>query len=168
MHEFPDPRLHSEARDTCRTILANLKHAQRMKSWLGDRYTVLRYKDIAENPVETAWRLYKFAGFDMPGNLLSWVASVTHPNKKKILKNQDKPYSPVRNASGNAEKWRQESPLGRVRVIEDECASLLDYIGLERITRPTPKTHQQSARNARERQAPKTDKDKENPVKERP
>ena len=137
MHEYPDPRLASGAKEVCDTITTNLKHVERMKTWLGERYTTVRYKDIADNPVETARKIYTFAGFNMPENLKDWIVRVTQPNKKMLIRTSDRPYSPVRNATGNADRWRKESPVGRVRVIEQNCGPLLDFLGLERVTNAT-------------------------------
>jgi len=40
----------------------------------------------------------------------------------------------VRNATANVEKWRKESPIERIRIIEKECSELFDLLGLERLT----------------------------------
>ena len=95
---------------------------------------LVKYKDIASSPVLTAMKIYKFAGFEMQESLIRWIIHATNPSKETLDKEAKKAFSSFRNSTANVEKWRQESPIERTRIIEQECGELLDLLQLERLT----------------------------------
>lgn len=121
-------------RDTCEGIIQNVKFGARLEGGLRQNYMLVQYKDIASSPVTTAMKIYKFAGFEMPESLISWIIQATNPSKETLEKEANKRFSSFRNSTANVEKWRQESPIERVRIIEEECSELLDLLHLERLT----------------------------------
>ena len=121
-------------RDICYKILANIKFGRGLKSeWLKERYLEVTYRQIATMPITSAKNIYKFAGFQMPDSLIDWIVRSTNPDQEQLQEAIDNPYSHVRDSSKNYFKWRKESPIKRVRVIEQQCKELLDLLGLEPI-----------------------------------
>ena len=119
-------------RAICYKILANIKFGRGLKSeWLRERYLEVTYREIATMPITTAKKIYKFAGFQMPDSLIDWIVRSTNPDQEQLQEAIDNPYSHVRDSSKNYFKWRKESPIKRVRVIEQQCKELLDLLGLE-------------------------------------
>lgn len=119
----------------CRKIATNIKIGRKLHSVesLGSRYMEIRYKEIATMPVATAKKIYQFAGFEMPDSLIDWIVRSTNPEKKQLAAALGNPYSHVRDSSANYLKWRKESPIKRVRIIEQQCKTLLDLLGLDAV-----------------------------------
>ncbi|XP_022782077.1 carbohydrate sulfotransferase 1-like isoform X1 [Stylophora pistillata] len=142
--DYPNPKLPSIAADLCGLILINLYHAHNTLTDLGlkHKYKLILYKQISDDPLGTAKEIYDFAGFDMPLETKKWILETTKPSEEKLKKELEKPYSIVRNASGNADKWRQDAFYFRNRIIERHCKTLLDSLGLERVSRPNLANHE--------------------------
>lgn len=138
MKDYPNPDLARAARKLCDSIIGNLHHADRTLTELKlkHKYKMVLYKQIADDPVGTSKDIYNFAGFNMPVETEKWIVQSTKPSKEKLSKEINKPYSTVRNATGNADKWRQDAFFQRNRVIERECKTLMDLLGLERVSEP--------------------------------
>ena len=117
----------------CSKITRNIDFGRKLQSveWLKDRYMEITYKEIATMPVTTARKMYKFAGFEMPDSLIDWIASSTNPDEEQLSEALENPFSHIRDSSRNYIKWRRESPIKRVRVIEEQCKTLLDLLRLD-------------------------------------
>lgn len=136
--DYPNPDLARTARKLCDTIVGNLQHADRTLTELKlkHKYKMVLYKQIADDPLGTSKDIYNFAGFDMPGETEKWIVESTTPSKQKLREELKQPFSTVRNATGNADKWRQDAFFQRNKVIERECKPLMDLLGLERVSKP--------------------------------
>lgn len=121
-------------RATCEGITQNVKFGKSLEGSLKEHYKLLRYQDIASSPVKTALEIYKFAGFEMPESLIRWIVQATNPSKEALEQESKNAFSSVRNATASVKKWRKESPIERIRIIEKECSELFDLLGLERLT----------------------------------
>lgn len=139
--DFPNPHLGKTARELCRTIAENLGYAKRTlkKFNLDHRYKVVLYKQIADDPLGTARDIYQFAEFAMPLETGAWIVESTRPNRDQLKKALKNPFSPVRNATGNADKWRKDEFFERNQVIEKECRVLIALLGLEKVSEPQTK-----------------------------
>lgn len=132
MSDFTYTGFPSSARKICYEILANIKFGRALKSeWLKERYLEVTYREITTMPITTAKKIYNFAGFRMPDSLMDWIVSSTNPDEKQLQQAIQDQFSHVRDSSKNYFKWRKESPIKRVRVIEQQCKGLLDSLGLE-------------------------------------
>lgn len=138
MKDYPNPDLARTARKLCDSIVGNLHHADQTLTELKlkHKYKMVLYKQIADDPVGTSKDIYNFAGFNMPVETEKWIVESTKPSKEKLSGEINQPYSTVRNATGNADKWRQDAFFQRNRVIERECKTLMDLLGLERVSEP--------------------------------
>lgn len=139
--DFPNPYLGETARELCSTIAENLGYAKTTlkKFNLDHRYKVVLYKQIADDPLGTARDIYKFAEFAMPLETERWIVESTRPNGDQLKKALKNPFSPVRNATGNADKWRKDEFFERNQVIENECRALMALLGLEKVSEPQTK-----------------------------
>ena len=115
----------------CRKTAENVKFGRSLPRKYQDRYMEVYYRDIAMFPIKTAMKMYNFAGFDIPENLLKWVVLNTSPSKEALAAEAEKTFSPVRNSSSNVEKWRN-APAEQNRIIEEECSELMKLIGIEK------------------------------------
>ena len=117
-----------EVRYACRKISENIRFGRQIASLMPGKYMEARYKDIAMSPIETAQKIYDFAGFEMPSELLDWIIANTNPSKEELEKFKGKSFASVRNSTANVDKWRKESPIERVEAIERECRSVFEFM----------------------------------------
>ncbi|XP_078356497.1 uncharacterized protein LOC144641357 [Oculina patagonica] len=122
------------AEKLCAKIESNIEFGRSLKTeWLKERYMEINYREITTMPITTAKKIYKFAGFEMPDSLIDWIVKSTNPEQDQLQQALTNPYSHVRDSSKNNLKWRRESPIKRVRIIEKQCKSLLDLLGLDAV-----------------------------------
>lgn len=120
--------------NVCGKITKNIEFGRRIETaWIKERYMEINYKEITRMPITTAKKIYKFAGFEMPDSLIDWIVQSTNPDEKELKQALNNPFSHVRDARKNYFKWRSESPIKRVRLIEKLCKDLLDLLGLEAV-----------------------------------
>ena len=118
----------------CSKIEANIQFGRELESaWIKERYLEINYQEITSMPVTTAKKIYKFAGFEMPDSLIDWIVQSTNPDERQLRQAMNNPFSHVRDARKNYLKWRSESPIKRVRIIEQRCKDLLDLLGLDAV-----------------------------------
>ena len=146
MKDYPSPSLATTTRELCNSTWRNLKHAEKTLKQLNltHRYKLVLYKQIAEDPLGTAKDIYRFAGFEMPLEVEKWITETTEPSKDKLEEALKNPYSTVRKASGNADKWQNDEFFERNRVIEKECKTLMDLLGLKEVPEPERVTDRKS------------------------
>lgn len=120
-------------RTVCSNLAENIKLGRNLGQWQ-DKYLEVHYRDLAGKPLETTTAMYKFAGFEMPESIRDWVVRNTSPSKKEVIKEARKIFSSVRNSTANINKWQKESPIERIRIIEEHCSEALDLLGLTKIT----------------------------------
>ena len=132
--DYPHPMLASHARRLCKASFSDLDHVDKLN--LTGQYKRVWYKQIADDPVETARDIYNFAGLQIPPDVEKWIIRSTTPNKRQQKQELNNPYSPVRRAKGNADKWRNQAFFKRNQVIERECRHVMDKLGLKRVRKP--------------------------------
>ncbi|EDO40592.1 predicted protein [Nematostella vectensis] len=136
--DHPHPRFDGMVKEICDDIVENMKYVKKQKEMDAqevkrNRFMTVTYREIAGSPLETARKIYDFAGFQMDDALAQWIKKSTKPSKETLRKELEQPYSHVRNATGNADRWQKESPVGRVRAIERICQPLMRLLGLKRM-----------------------------------
>ena len=131
--DFTYVRFRSLVRKMCGKIEANVQFGRESNSEWKDSYMEVTYREITTMPVTTAKKMYKFAGFEMPDSLIDWIIKSTNPDEEELQDSLDNPYSHVRDSHKNDLKWRRESPIKRVRIIEEECEDLLNLLSLDPI-----------------------------------
>ena len=119
-------------RKVCSNLVANIKFGRNLGKWQ-DRYLEVHYHDLAGKPLETTRAMYDFAGFEMPDSIADWVVRNTSPSKEELMKESKNIFSPTRNSTANIDKWKQDSPVERIRIIEEYCQEALDLLGLKKM-----------------------------------
>ena len=69
----------------------------------------------------------------MPDSIADWVVRNTSPSKEELMKESKNIFSPTRNSTANIDKWKQDSPVERIRIIEEYCQEALDLLGLKKM-----------------------------------
>ena len=146
IRDYPRLSLAVAARRLCNSTKINLEHAEKTLKQLNltHRYKLVLYKQIAEDSLGTAKDIYRFAGFEMPPEIEKWIIETTNPSKVQLERALKNPYSPVRKASGNADKWKNDYFFERNRVIENECKIVMDLLGLKEVPEPERVTARES------------------------
>ena len=119
-------------RKVCSNLVANIKFGRNLGKWQ-DRYLEVHYHDLAGKPLETTRAMYDFAGFEMPDSIADWVVRNTSPSKEELMKESKNIFSPTRNSTANIDKWKQDSPVERIQIIEKYCKKALDLLGLKKM-----------------------------------
>ena len=112
-------------------IAENVKYGRNLPEEYRNKYMEVYYRDIAKYPIKTALKIYRFAGFEMPEDLLKWIVVNTSPSSEALVREAGKPFSSVRNSSANTESWRS-APEEQNRIIERECRELMQLIRIEK------------------------------------
>ena len=119
-------------RKVCSNLVANIKFGRNLGKWQ-DKYLEVHYHDLAGKPLETTRAVYNFAGFEMPDSIADWVVRNTSPSKEELMKESKNIFSPTRNSTANIDKWKQDSPVERIQIIEKYCKKALDLLGLKKM-----------------------------------
>lgn len=132
--DFTFPGFSRIVGNLCSKIEANIRFGRNLETaWIKERYMEVNYREITSMPITTAKKIYKFAGFEMPDSLIDWIVKSTNPDENQLEQALNNPFSHVRDSRKNYLKWRSESPIKRVRVIEQQCRGLLDLLGLDAV-----------------------------------
>ena len=136
MPDYKSATFERKVQNYCDAIVENIEFGQQLDESLRHRYKLILYQDIAARPVDTAKEVFRFAGFNISENTLRWIANRTDPDLNEATAKQlRKPYSLVRNSKANIDKWRNESPLQRTRMIDRICQPLLELMEKIRVER---------------------------------
>ncbi|XP_034031596.1 carbohydrate sulfotransferase 6-like [Thalassophryne amazonica] len=95
--------------------------------FLEDRYKLVRYEDVAINPLEEINAMYEFVGLEMTSTLEQWIYRVTHGKGKGSRKEAFKITS--RNAADVSQAWRTTLPYKKVKRIQDVCKPAMSLLG---------------------------------------
>ncbi|XP_068727295.1 carbohydrate sulfotransferase 3-like [Montipora capricornis] len=131
MPKHTSPAFIPSARYACTKTAENVKYGRNLPKKYQERYMEVYYRDIAMFPIKTALKIYSFAGFDMPDELLKWIVVNTSPSEEALAAEAKKRFSSVRNSTANVEKWRS-APTQQNRIIEEECSELMKLIGIKK------------------------------------
>lgn len=135
MPDYKSATFEQKVQNHCDKIVENIEFGQQLDESLRHRYKLILYQDIAARPVDTAKKVFKFAGFNISDNTIKWIANRTNPDLIEVTEQSRKPYSLVRDSKANINKWRSESPVQRTRIIERICQPLLELLQKIRIER---------------------------------
>ena len=130
MPKHTSPAFVRQVRYPCEETTENVKYGRSLPEKYQDRYMEVYYRDIAKYPVQTAMRIYSFAGFQISEDVIKWIVYNTSPSEEALAKESGKYYSSVRNSTANVEKWRS-APAEQNRIIERECKELMQLLGIE-------------------------------------
>ncbi|XP_069489524.1 carbohydrate sulfotransferase 5-like [Ambystoma mexicanum] len=99
---------------------------QALPSRLRNRYMMIRFEDMVKNPLETAEKMYSFAGLQYTPKLKMWLYNMTHGNgigKKFIITS--------RNAQLVSKAWRDNVPFEKILLIQQKCNDAMDLLGYQ-------------------------------------
>ncbi|KAM4696547.1 carbohydrate sulfotransferase 4-like [Rhinophrynus dorsalis] len=120
-----DPNLTQVMAKICSSQVAINEFSRLAETSLKGRYMMIRYEDLAREPVYNVQRIYSFAGLKLTGKLQMWVHNVTHQ------------WGPYQSGFTNfamvsqeiVQKWRKHFNHSIVREIQEECKEAMEVFG---------------------------------------
>ncbi|XP_059802265.1 carbohydrate sulfotransferase 3 [Hypanus sabinus] len=122
--EVPDDEEVSKLRGNCENLRASAQLGISQPPWLKDRFMLMRYEDIALEPLKRAQEMYRFAGIPFTPEVKKWIYENTQASKAS-----DNVYSTHKNSSEQFEKWRLGLPFKIARVVQQVCEPAMKLFG---------------------------------------
>ncbi|KAG8564709.1 hypothetical protein GDO81_016558 [Engystomops pustulosus] len=97
--------------------------------WLKGRYMLLRYEDLARNPMKKVEEIYDFVGIPLDANVQRWILN----NTKADESSPKEIYGTSRNSSTTAEAWRLTLPYDIVEFIQKTCPQVMVQLGYKTV-----------------------------------
>lgn len=114
--------------EICRShVRINERAILKPPPFLKGRYKMVRYEDVARNPLGEITAMYDFVGLDMTRQLEEWIYKATHGKGKGSKKEAFKITS--RNAADVSQAWRTALPHNKVRRIQEVCKGAMSLLG---------------------------------------
>ncbi|XP_037128346.1 carbohydrate sulfotransferase 3a [Syngnathus acus] len=92
--------------------------------WLRRSYMLVRYEDIARNPIQKAEEMYRFTGIPFSPKAREWVLKNT-----QTTRDANDFFSTQRNSSEQAEKWRYGIPFTLAQAVQRLCGPTMKLFG---------------------------------------
>ena len=113
----------------CNNMLRDLDYIRTKTSDLRS-YHIIRYEDLAVDPVKGVHDLYEYIGIPPDDNLLQWAEDVDKGQKHA----KETPLSTERNnATVAAQRWRKHLNIKLVLQIQEACAKFMDIFGYTQV-----------------------------------
>lgn len=114
--------------EICRShVRINERAIQKPPPFLKGRYKLVRYEDVARNPLVEINSIYEFVGLKMTTQLEEWIYKVTHGKGKGSKKEAFEITS--RNAADVSQAWRSTLPHNKVKRIQEVCKGAMSLLG---------------------------------------
>ena len=124
---FSEEYMRRAASDLCTHHLHSYQVGMNPPDWLKDRYKLVRYEDLAAHPDRWAASLVHFAGARYTAAYKEYVYNTTHV-KDRGEKDRGN-YAVERQTTEIVDSWRTKLLESHWRVIEEECAEMMDIMG---------------------------------------
>ncbi|XP_072474023.1 carbohydrate sulfotransferase 1 [Notamacropus eugenii] len=93
--------------------------------WLKGKYMLVRYEDLARNPMKKTEEIYGFLGIPLDSHVERWI----HNNTRGDRSSSKHKYGTVRNSAATAEKWRFRLSYDIVAFTQNACQQVLAQLG---------------------------------------
>ena len=115
----------------CHQMESDIKIGKLMKAFYPDGYKLIRFEDLARNPLRIVNELYKFSGIEMLDTIEKWLQETTRINHGNA-------YSTSRNSQQVVSNWRTKMSPASVQIVEKYCGRLMGQLNYE-LTGMSPK-----------------------------
>ncbi|RMX47933.1 hypothetical protein pdam_00005379 [Pocillopora damicornis] len=123
------PSLRQFVYSCCEMIERNLYLVKKFPPSLRSRVRLVRYEDLAAEPLQVFDSLYRFAELEMLENIKQWIVKITQPSFADLKKEEKRPVSMIRNSLEVLNKWRLLADSCFVDVIERYCRDAMKLMG---------------------------------------
>uniref|UniRef100_A0A3Q3AY09 Sulfotransferase n=1 Tax=Kryptolebias marmoratus TaxID=37003 RepID=A0A3Q3AY09_KRYMA len=95
--------------------------------FLEGRYKMVRYEDVARNPLKEVSDIYQFVGLEMTKQMEEWIYKKTHGKGKGTVAQAFQVIP--RNATQVSEAWRTMLPHSKVKRVQEVCGEAMELLG---------------------------------------
>ncbi|XP_030055342.1 carbohydrate sulfotransferase 1 [Microcaecilia unicolor] len=113
----------------CEDFLSSVSTGLNRPSWLKGKYILLRYEDMARNPMKKAEEIYNFLGIPMDSSIERWIENNTRADNTSVKHK----YGTLRNSAATAENWRLTLSYDIVEFIQNTCQEVLAQLGYKTV-----------------------------------
>uniref|UniRef100_A0A1A7WXG7 Sulfotransferase n=2 Tax=Iconisemion striatum TaxID=60296 RepID=A0A1A7WXG7_9TELE len=114
--------------EICRShVRINERAILKPPPFLKGRYKMVRYEDVALNPLKEISDIYDFVGLDLTNEMAEWIYKVTHGKGKGSRKEAFQITS--RNAADVSQAWRTALPHNKVKRVQEVCKGAMSVLG---------------------------------------
>ncbi|XP_016296532.1 carbohydrate sulfotransferase 1-like [Sinocyclocheilus anshuiensis] len=117
----------------CTDFLNSVSTGLSRPPWLHGWYMLVRYEDLARNPLQKSKEVYKFLGLSMERNVVDWIHNNTEGNNNESAVHK---YGTLRDSAANAESWRLNLSNDMVNYTQTVCKHILDELGYKAVNSP--------------------------------
>nr|XP_033799134.1 carbohydrate sulfotransferase 5-like [Geotrypetes seraphini] len=115
-------------REICRSHVQIFETAtQKSSSFLKDRYMMVRYEDLAREPLAEISEMYNFASLTLTSKLERWMYNITHGLEPGKREQAFKITS--RDAINVSQAWRNNLSFQKIRKIQEVCKGAMKMLG---------------------------------------
>lgn len=115
----------------CHQMESDIKIGKLMKAFSPDGYKLIRFEDLARNPLRVVNGLYKFTGIKMLDTIEKWLQETTRIKRGNA-------FSTSRNSQQVVSNWRTKMSPASVQIVEKYCGRLMGQLNYE-LTGMSPK-----------------------------
>ncbi|XP_017289676.1 carbohydrate sulfotransferase 6-like isoform X1 [Kryptolebias marmoratus] len=112
-------------------IRINKRAILKPPSFLKGRYKMVRYEDLARNPLQEVSDIYEFVGLEMTRQMGEWIYKKTHGKGKGTKKEAFQITS--RNAADVSQAWRTVLPFSKVKRVQELCKGAMSLLGYKTV-----------------------------------
>lgn len=109
----------------CEDFSSSVSTGLMRPSWLKGKYMLVRYEDLARNPMKKTEEIYEFLGIPLDSHVARWIQNNTRGDPT-LGKHK---YGTVRNSAATAEKWRFRLSYDIVAFAQNACQHVLAQLG---------------------------------------
>ncbi|KAG9475881.1 carbohydrate sulfotransferase 1 [Eleutherodactylus coqui] len=114
----------------CEDFLNSVSTGLSRPLWLKSRYMLLRYEDLARNPMKKMEEIYDFVGIPLDTNVERWILNNTRADQSSAKHK----YGTLRNSAATAESWRLTLSYDIVEFTQNACRQVLVQLGYKTVS----------------------------------
>ncbi|OCT88233.1 carbohydrate sulfotransferase 1 [Xenopus laevis] len=120
----------SQITTTCTDLSNSVETGFSRPTWLKGKYMLVRYEDLARDPIRKAKEMYEFVGLGWKDNVQKWIEQNTNGNGVPLGNFK---FTTSRNAAETAENWRLHLCLDVVLALQNMCNVTLSLLGYQAV-----------------------------------
>ncbi|KAM6979559.1 carbohydrate sulfotransferase 1 isoform 1-T2 [Aplochiton taeniatus] len=114
----------------CEDFLSSVTTGLSHPPWLKGKYMLVRYEDLARNPLQKTKEIYDYVGLSLDKNVVDWIQANTKSNNELLAKHK---FGTVRDSAANAESWRLKLSYDMVEYTQTVCQKVLHQLGYKAV-----------------------------------
>ncbi|KAI3377387.1 hypothetical protein L3Q82_008576, partial [Scortum barcoo] len=114
----------------CEDFLSSVSTGLSHPYWLKGKYMLVRYEDLARNPLLKTKEIYDYLGLPMDKNVEDWIHANTRGSNEPSAKHK---FGTVRDSAANAESWRLKLSYDMVEYTQTVCQKVLHQLGYKAV-----------------------------------